>query len=383
MFALSKTDNELILIIQRLMKKLLSVLILLGAYLTVFSQNIQVTGTVIGGSDREPLPGVNVVVKDATANGTITDLDGKFILTVPSNSILSVSYIGYKSQDIPVKGNKILHVVLEEDAAALEEVVVVGYGVQKKANLTGAVTSIKSDELLKAKSANSTNALVGQMPGLISKQATGEPGADDASLYVRGIATFQGETSPAFIIDGMERSSADFARMDPNDIESINVLKDAASAAIFGMRGANGVVVITTKRGTQDKTTIKYSGNVSIQSPTKLPEFANSYDYARLYNTYTGKEIYNGDELAKFRDGTDPEKYPNTDWYKEMLSQRAIQHQHNLSVSGGTEKVRYYVSAGFLSQGGLWEDLDYKRYNLRSNIDATITNTTRLGVDIC
>ena len=173
MFALSKTDNELILIIQRLMKKLLSVLILLGAYLTVFSQNIQVTGTVIGGSDREPLPGVNVVVKDATANGTITDLDGKFILTVPSNSILSVSYIGYKSQDIPVKGNKILHVVLEEDAAALEEVVVVGYGVQKKANLTGAVTSIKSDELLKAKSANSTNALVGQMPGLISKQATG------------------------------------------------------------------------------------------------------------------------------------------------------------------------------------------------------------------
>ena len=382
MFALSKTDNELILIIQRLMKKLLSVLILLGAYLTVFSQNIQVTGTVIGGSDREPLPGVNVVVKDATANGTITDLDGKFILTVPSNSILSVSYIGYKSQDIPVKGNKILHVVLEEDAAALEEVVVVGYGVQKKANLTGAVTSIKSDELLKAKSANSTNALVGQMPGLISKQATGEPGADDASLYVRGIATFQGETSPAFIIDGMERSSADFARMDPNDIESINVLKDAASAAIFGMRGANGVVVITTKLGTQDKTTIKYSGNVSIQSPTKLPEFANSYDYARLYNTYTGKEIYNGDELAKFRDGTDPEKYPNTDWYKEMLSQRAIQHQHNLSVSGGTEKVRYYVSAGFLSQGGLWEDLDYKRYNLRSNIDATITNTTRLGVDI-
>lgn len=137
MFALSKTDNELILIIQRLMKKLLSVLILLGAYLTVFSQNIQVTGTVIGGSDREPLPGVNVVVKDATANGTITDLDGKFILTVPSNSILSVSYIGYKSQDIPVKGNKILHVVLEEDAAALEEVVVVGYGVQKESQSDG------------------------------------------------------------------------------------------------------------------------------------------------------------------------------------------------------------------------------------------------------
>ena len=256
------------------MKKLLLVLFLfvftLGA---VYAQTVQVKGLVISGSDMEPLPGVNVVVKGNTSIGTITDVDGNFSLSVPSDAVLSVTYIGFKSQDVLVKGQRTLKIILLEDTEALDEVVVVGYGVQKKANLTGAVASIKSDELLKAKSANSTNTLVGQIPGLISKQAKGEPGADDASLYIRGIATFRGDTSPAFIIDGVERSSADFARMDPNDIESVNVLKDAASAAIFGMRGANGVVVVTTKRGKQDKTSIKYSGNVSIQSPTKLPEF--------------------------------------------------------------------------------------------------------------
>ena len=257
-----------------------------------------------------------------------------------------------------------------------------GYGVQKKANLTGAVTSMKSDELLKSRAANATTALVGQMPGLISKQASGEPGADDASIFIRGIATFQGDASPAYIIDGIERTSADFARMDPNDIESINVLKDAASAAIFGMRGANGVIVITTKRGTDGKASIKYSGSVSIQSPTKLPEFANSYDYARLANQYFGSEIYSAEAIQKYKDGSDPELYPNTNWYDEMLTKNAIQNQHNISISGGNEKIRYYVSGGFLNQGGLWEDLNYKRYNLRSNIDAQITKTTRLGVDV-
>ena len=364
------------------MKKLLSVLFMLSfTFAAVWAQNIQVKGTVVSGSDDYPLPGVNVVVK-GTTTGVITDIDGNFTISVPSDATLTFTYVGFKAQDVAVNGQTTLNVVLQEDMETLEEVVVVGYGVQKKANLTGAVTSIKSDELLKAKSANSTNALVGQMPGLISKQATGEPGADDANLYIRGIATFQGDTSPAFIIDGIERTSADFARMDPNDIESINVLKDAASAAIFGMRGANGVIVITTKRGSSEKPTIKYSGNVSIQSPTRLPEFANSYDYARLYNQFMGQEIYSAEALQKFKDGSDPINYPNTDWYDEMLSKNAIQHQHNVSVSGGTDKIRYYVSLGYLRQGGLWEDLDYKRYNLRSNIDVDITKTTRLGVDV-
>lgn len=349
--------------------------------LNAVAQQLNVTGSVKDALG-EYIIGASVLVK-GTTNGTITDIDGNFSVSgVEKGSVLEISYIGYVSQSITINDEKPLQIILKEDSETLEEVVVVGYGVQKKANLTGAVTSMKSDELLKSRAANATTALVGQMPGLISKQASGEPGADDASIFIRGIATFQGDASPAYIIDGIERTSADFARMDPNDIESINVLKDAASAAIFGMRGANGVIVITTKRGTDGKACIKYSGSVSIQSPTKLPEFANSYDYARLANQYFGSEIYSAEAIQKYKDGSDPELYPNTNWYDEMLTKNAIQNQHNISISGGNEKIRYYVSGGFLNQGGLWEDLNYKRYNLRSNIDAQITKTTRLGVDV-
>ena len=349
--------------------------------LNAVAQQLNVTGNVKDALG-EYIIGASVLVK-GTTNGTITDIDGNFSVSgVEKGSVLEISYIGYVSQSITINDEKPLLIILKEDSETLEEVVVVGYGVQKKANLTGAVTSMKSDELLKSRAANATTALVGQMPGLISKQASGEPGADDASIFIRGIATFQGDASPAYIIDGIERTSADFARMDPNDIESINVLKDAASAAIFGMRGANGVIVITTKRGTAGKASIKYSGSVSIQSPTKLPEFANSYDYARLANQYFGSEIYSAEAIQKYKDGSDPELYPNTNWYDEMLTKNAIQNQHNISISGGNEKIRYYVSGGFLNQGGLWEDLNYKRYNLRSNIDAQITKTTRLGVDV-
>ncbi|WP_418796593.1 SusC/RagA family TonB-linked outer membrane protein [Phocaeicola plebeius] len=349
--------------------------------LNAVAQQLNVTGNVKDALD-EYIIGASVLVK-GTTNGTITDIDGNFSVSgVEKGSVLEISYIGYVSQSITINDEKPLLIILKEDSETLEEVVVVGYGVQKKANLTGAVTSMKSDELLKSRAANATTALVGQMPGLISKQASGEPGADDASIFIRGIATFQGDASPAYIIDGIERTSADFARMDPNDIESINVLKDAASAAIFGMRGANGVIVITTKRGTDGKASIKYSGSVSIQSPTKLPEFANSYDYARLANQYFGSEIYSAEAIQKYKDGSDPELYPTQNWYDEMLTKNAIQNQHNISISGGNEKIRYYVSGGFLNQGGLWEDLNYKRYNLRSNIDAQITKTTRLGVDV-
>lgn len=239
---------------------------------SLYAQKLNVTGNVKDATG-ETIIGASVLVK-GTTNGTITDFDGNFSLSdVDQGSVIEVSYIGYTTQSITVKDASPLKVILKEDAETLEEVVVVGYGVQKKANLTGAVTSMKSDELIKSRAANATTALVGQMPGLISKQAKGEPGADDANIYIRGIATFQGDTSPAYIIDGIERSASDFARMDPNDIESINVLKDAASAAIFGMRGANGVIVITTKRGNTGKASIKYSG--SVPPYRALPNFLN------------------------------------------------------------------------------------------------------------
>ncbi|MCD7933479.1 MAG: SusC/RagA family TonB-linked outer membrane protein [Tannerellaceae bacterium] len=310
-------------------RTLLSLLFLFPMIL--YAQTSQVTGVVTDAVTGEPLIGVSVIEK-GTMNGLVTDIGGNFSINVPMNSILTFSYVGYNVQDVQVTST-VLNVRLKESSLDLDEVVVVGYGVQKKINLTGAVTSVKSDDLLKANSANATNALVGQMPGLIAKQATGEPGNDNSSLYIRGIATFQGGTQPTFIIDGIERTQDDFARIDANEIESVNVLKDAASAAIFGMRGANGVIVVTTKRGKAAKPSIRYSGNVSVQSPTSLPKFANSYDYARLYNEYTGREVYTPEEIQKFRDGSDPLRYPDTDWYDEMLTQNAIQTQHNVSVT--------------------------------------------------
>lgn len=202
--------------------------------LNAVAQQLNVTGNVKDALG-EYIIGASVLVK-GTTNGTITDIDGNFSVSgVEKGSVLEISYIGYVSQSITINDEKPLLIILKEDSETLEEVVVVGYGVQKKANLTGAVTSMKSDELLKSRAANATTALVGQMPGLISKQASGEPGADDASIFIRGIATFQGDASPAYIIDGIERTSADFARMDPNDIESINVLKDASSVCVEQM----------------------------------------------------------------------------------------------------------------------------------------------------
>lgn len=222
----------------------------------------KLTGVVLD-QNGEPIIGASVLEK-GTKNGTVTDIDGNFELSVSAETpVVEVSYIGFDVQTLKMNSGQATTIRMRENSHNLNEVVVVGYGTQKKANLTGAVTSMKNDDLLKAKAANSTNALIGRMPGIIAKQASGEPGADYSSIYIRGIATFRGDTQPAYIIDGVERSSGDFARMDPNDIESINVLKDAASAAIFGMRGANGVIVITTKRGAQAKPTIKYSGNLS------------------------------------------------------------------------------------------------------------------------
>ena len=295
-----------------------------------YAQESLIQGLVID-ENGEPLIGVSIQ-DQKTQKGTISDIDGKFSLETRIGNMLKISYIGYRT--VTLAAAKDMRVVMSEDNMKLDEVVVVGYGVQKKVNLTGAVASVKSDEILKAQSANTSNALIGQIPGLIAKQTTGEPGLDGSQIYIRGVATFQGGTSPTYIIDGIERQAEDFARIDPNEIESLNVLKDAASAAIFGMRGANGVILVTTKRGNTGKVHVKYSGNVSIQKPTSLPEFANSTDYARMKNIYMGNTIYTDEEIRKFADGSDPERYPNTDWYKEMLSKNAVQHQHNITVDG-------------------------------------------------
>lgn len=344
----------------------------------MYAQNFTVRG-VVADSDGNPLPGVTVI-EVGTQNGTVSDLSGEFSILVGEEAQLQFSMLSYRTLILPAQSK--MEIRMADDALNLDEIVVVGYGTQKKANLTGAVASVRSEELVKTQSANSSNSLIGLMPGLIAKQTSGEPGMDGSQIYIRGVATYQGGTSPTYIIDGIERQAEDFARINPSDIESINILKDAASASVFGMRGANGVILVTTKRGSSGKTTIDYSGNVSIQSPTKLPEFAGAYDYARLLNEYMGSEVYTWEELEKFRTGSDPERYPDTDWYDLMLKKNAIQHNHNLSVSGGRDEIKYFASFGYVDQGGLWDNLDYERYSFRANIDAKITKTTRLSVDI-
>ncbi len=359
--------------------RFLSLLMLISLSSAVsFAQETLIKGRVVD-TQGEPLIGVSIVEK-GTTNGSSTDIDGAFSLRVELGTDLQFSYIGFQEINMPAENE--MHVVMNAIVQAMDEVVVVGYGVQKKANLTGAVASVGSDKVVKGRQANVTNSLIGQVPGIIAKQASGEPGADGANIQIRGLATFTGSTSPTYIIDGIERKEADFARINPADIESINVLKDAASAAVFGMRGANGVILVTTKRGSKGKTSINYSTTVSIQTPTSLPKFADSYDFARLTNVYMGDEIYTDQELQMFKDGSNPDKYPNTDWYGLMLSKNALQHQHDISFSGGTEKVDYFVSGGYINQDGLWDGLGYERFSLRANIDAKISKTTNLSVDI-
>lgn len=358
--------------------RLWSILILIAANSFFLSAApVHVTGTVTD-KDGFPIAGAGVV-EAGTSNGAITDLDGKFSIKVNDDSYLEVSCIGFKSKRVAPETN--MYIILENDSLFLDETVVVGYGMQKKSNLTGAVASIKTDNIVKSQSANVSNTLIGYVPGIISKQSTGEPGSDNSTIYIRGIATYKGNTSPSYIIDGIERPAEEFQRLNPADIESISVLKDAASAAIFGMRGANGVIVVTTRRGNEGLE-IDYTSNISIQSPTRLPEFANSYDFARLYNEFMGEEFYGAEALERFKDGTDPDRYPDTDWYGTVLSKNSVQHNHNISVRGGTEKVKYFLSFGYLNQGGLWDNLNYNKYNVRSNIDIKLTKKTNLSLDL-
>jgi TonB-linked SusC/RagA family outer membrane protein len=339
----------------------------------------RITGTIVD-TNGESIIGANVVEK-GTTNGIVTDLNGGFSLNISNNAILAISYIGYNTQEVTVGNQSSLRIILSENALGLEEVIVVGYGTQKKANLTGSVASLRGNSIAKSQTTNSSNSLIGQIPGIIAKQTNGAPGSG-SDIYIRGVATYQGGTSPTYIIDGIERRAEDFARIDPNEIESVNVLKDAASASVFGMRAANGVILVTTQRGSSSKAKIHYTGNVSVQKPTILPKFANSADYAIGFNKYMGSEIYTADEIRKFADGSDPDNYPDTDWYGLMLSQDAVQQTHNLTVNGGNNDIKYFTSFGYIDQKGLWERLHYDRYSLRSNLDADITRTTHLSIDV-
>lgn len=340
----------------------------------VAQQNRKVSGVVVD-QNGEPIIGANVVVK-GTTNGIVTDFDGNFTLTnVPEGAVITISYIGYLTQEIPVANQTSLQIVMKEDTQKLEEVVVVGYGTQKKVTLTGAVSAIQGDDLVTTKNENAQNMLTGKIPGVRVVQKSAEPGSFNNNFDIRGMG------NPLIIIDGVPRDN--MTRLDANDIESISVLKDA-SAAIYGVRAANGVVLITTKKGKEGTVELEYSGNVGWQNPsgsvksTSAAEWMTLKNEKAMHNVNGGSLVYPLEEIEAYRTG----QKQGTDWWDEVMRPLAPQTQHTLSASGGNEKTHYYISAGYLYQESFLrsKSLDYDRFNIRSNVTSKISN--RLTVDL-
>lgn len=326
---------------------------------------------VINDASGAGIIGASVLVKGST-NGTITNMDGDFTLNgVKKGDVIIVSYMGYKTQEVKWDGTPI-HLILKEDTEVLDEIVVVGYGVQKKVNLSGSVASIDSKELQNRPIQNLTNGLQGLMPGVTITGTNGAPGMDNGSIRVRGTGTLN-TASPYILIDGVE--SGTLNAVDPNDIESISVLKDAASAAIYGSKASNGVILITTKRGKSSKPQISYSGYVSFQNATNMVDRLSSAEYASMYNDVLVAEgktpRFDEEEMQKFRDGTDPD-YPNTDWY-DLAYKTGILHRHNININGGTENVKYMASVGYLNQTGVLPNASREQFNARTNLDVKLT----------
>ena len=340
------------------MKKYLLIICCLCTYMLAFAQQRTVTGTVVDDLGQ-PLIGVSILEK-GTTNGVITDMDGNFSLKLTSeNPTLVFSYIGYKTQEVPVGGKTTLNVTMSEDAEQLDEVVVVGYGVQKKSSMTASVSSVSSKEIVKTMSSNVASTLQGRMPGVDIVQQAGVAGAD-VNILVRGAASF-GATEPLYVIDGAFSNNG-LTSINPNDIESIEILKDGAAAAIYGSRAANGVVLITTKRGKSGKPVVEINGSFAVQTPTNIPDFLNASQWREFANM-----VADNSGMAHAPENDNP-TYPNvdTDWADEWL-QFAPMWNLNASISGGGENSTFSTSIGYLDQTGMTVYSDYKRYNFRLN----------------
>jgi TonB-linked SusC/RagA family outer membrane protein len=346
-----------------------------GAFNEIKQQTI--SGTVTDVTTGELLQGVSILI-EGTTTGAITDAKGQYSISVPNpNAVLVFSFIGYLTEKVVVLNQTTIDIKLSPDIKKLEELVVVGYGMQKKGNLTGSVASVKSDELTVAPVASTVNTLAGRLPGLISVQSTGKPGSDQAALSIRGF----GEA--IWIVDGVETN---FNIIDQNQIESISILKDG-SASIYGARAGNGVILVTTKRGNNHKPTFSVNSSYTLQGITAMAHPVNAGQYCEIENekrTNQGLEpIYSQEQIQKYYSGTDPQ-YPNTDWFKETINKWAPEQQHNISIRGGSDKIKYYGFFGYLDQETFWKKNggNYDRYNLQSNIDAKITDNLSIQLDL-
>ena len=372
-----------------------------------FAQNLRVTGKVVD-ELGEGVIGAGVVIQ-GTTTGTVTDVDGNYeIPSVPQGAALEFSCVGYKTLVVQVTGSR-LDVTMAPDSRLIDESVVVAYGSQNKVTITGAVTAVGGDALMKSPVPNVANALQGNLPGVSAVQPSGMPGADEPVIRIRGVGSLN-SAEPLVLVDGVERP---FSQLDPNEIESISVLKDASATAVFGVRGANGVILVTTKRGEVGKASVTASVSAAMQTISQFVDFADSYTYGQMYNytqitdakpmnewpgtvniadytPYAGIVKFNQDVMEHFRLGDMPTTFPNTDWIDYIMKDQAWQEQANVNVSGGTEKVRYFVSAGFLNQNSLFktfsnnknETFDYQRLNYRANLDIDISKYSQLSLTL-
>ncbi len=345
-----------------------------------------VKGTVTDNAG-DPLPGVSVLVK-GTGNGTITDINGKYSIQATGRDVLTFTYVGMMPQDIRISNRTVIHVMMLDDVAALEEVIVVGYGVQKKSSLTGAVSAIKGEELLKAPSTNVSQMLGGVLPGISSVQESGEPGLDQASLRIRG-----SQYAVTYIVDGMPRSIND---IDPNDIESVSVLKDGAAAAVYGLQAAGGVIIITTKKGNDGRAKVTYHGSVGVSLNANFPQFMNGPQFAYYYNVAdmmdklaSGvikneseyKPIFTREDVAKMTNGDPTDGWDNVNYIDKVFG-TGMNQKHSVTVQGGTDKTRFFASIGYLGQQGNIDNFDYNRYNLRTNLETEVAKHFQLSLGI-
>ncbi len=346
-----------------------------------------ITGTVVDKAGT-PLPGVSVSVKGSTT-GITTDINGKFSLMLPPDAeVLIFSFIGMQSQELNIGTTTQFKVTMSESQVALSEVVVIGYGTQKKESVTSAVSAVSNTELKQVSVASLSSTVLGRVSGVTADQDNGAPGDDQSRIYIRGLAT-TGSIDPLYVIDGIPRSALDFNNLSPNEIQSISVLKDAAAAAVYGARGANGVILVTSNRGAAGKTSFTLSYDYANQKSDRLPKYMGSYDYANLFNQALineGKEpVFSNSDLTLFQNGSDPIFHPNTDWLKPMRGSAPMQ-KFNLSATGGSETVQYFISFNMLNQENLLHDLNsslgYNRYSFRSNINAQATKTTKISLDV-
>ena len=342
---------------------------------------------VVASTGGEAIVGATIMVKGNNALGTVTGDGGRFTLSVPPGATLVASFIGYQSEEVPVGSRTNVEIRMAEDTKAIDEVVVMGYGSQRKVTLTGSVATTSGEALVKSSSVNLSQGLAGRISGVIVNNRSGEPGKDDAVMYIRGRSTL-GDNSPLIIIDGIAGRGDEFSRLSGDEIESVTVLKDA-SAAIYGSRSANGVILVTTKRGqinTAPRITFNY--DLGLQQPTRLVEMADAVLYTESYNASRAIDgasaMYSPEQIQKYRDGSDPISYPNTDWMDTIIKSLSAQHKYGVSVSGGTNKLGYFVQLNGQYQDGIYEKsaTKYKQYSVRSNLDVQVTKSLKVGFDL-